>query len=118
MPVRPTHLGTSERDSLERYVTRLRQQFHVQIRDADLPRLRPWLAGIIVADRGDLWLMDTHSAAGTTFHRYDPTGRPLGQAQAAIRIRSFPAPQVVGRDLWAVVANELDVPCLARFEVP
>jgi hypothetical protein len=115
--VRPTRLGTPERDSLERHVTRLRHEFHVQVRDADLPRLRPWLAHIIVTDSGDVWLMHTDSGTGTKFDRYDRLGRPLGQAQAAARIRSFPTPQVMQRYLWAVVTDELDVPCVVRFAV-
>ncbi len=116
--VRPTRLGTSERDSLERYVTRLRRELHVQVRNADLPRLRPWLARIIVTDQGDVWLMHTDNKTGTKFDRYDRMGHPLGQVQAAATIRSFPTPQVVHGHLWAVVTDELDVPCVVRFAVP
>ncbi len=116
--VRPRRLGAAERDSIERYVTRLRREFRVQLSNADLPRVRPWLARIIVADNGEVWLMRTSNGGGTTFDRYDRTGRELGRARAAVRIRSVPAPQVVRSELWAVVTDELDVPCLTRFGMP
>lgn len=117
-PVRPTRLGAAERDSVERYVTRLRQEFPVQLSDAVLPQHRPWLARIFVADSGDVWLMRITSSSGTTFDRYDRTGRALGQARALAKIRAFPTPQVVRGELWAVVTDELDIPCLTRFGIP
>jgi hypothetical protein len=72
-----------------------------------IPKVRPALNGMVIDDRGNLWVEPTVSEEeqGKVFDVFDPQGRLLGQVRSSVNL-SFPAwagrPLIRGDRIYAV----------------
>jgi hypothetical protein len=75
-----------------------------------IPDVRPAIAGLFLADDGDVWTrVTTPDDAVTTWDVFSPDGRYRGTAVAPFRPYRWLPPVVRGDRLWLVVTDELDV---------
>jgi hypothetical protein len=114
----PVAIPASERDSL---VAALREQLRQRgAADQDwskIPQVRPAVMSMFLSDEGDLWV-ETPTASGTTLYdRYDRNGTYLGSVESWFETVSGLRPVVRGDQLWAVVADDLDIQYVVRARV-
>lgn len=86
-----------------------------------IPDRKPAFESLYVDDRGYLWVRPTmpreDGSDGAVFDVFDPEGRYLGVARSDVPIQTY-APFVIrGRDAYAVVTDELDVPYVVRLTI-
>jgi hypothetical protein len=114
----PVAIPSSERDSLVAALReRLRQRGAADQDWSKVPQVRPAVMSMFLSDEGDLWV-ETPTASQTTFYdHYDRSGGYLGSVESRLKRVSGLRPIVRGDQLWAVVADDLDVQYVVRARV-
>jgi hypothetical protein len=77
-----------------------------------IPAVKPAFRGVVVDDRGHLWVAataaDADAGRGGPWDVFDPEGRYLGAV--AMELDVFPLPRIRGNTVVGVRRDELDVP--------
>ncbi len=105
-----------------------------------IPDTKPPYSGILVGERGRIWVRLSQQAhkievaeeTRTTrwgefpvqtwiepvaFDVFEPSGRYLGLVRAPEGFSTWPTPVIRGDTVWAVVEDELEVPYIVRFHI-
>jgi hypothetical protein len=80
-----------------------------------IPAVKPAFRGMVVDDRGHLWVAATESGPGGRWDVFDPEGRYLGTV--AMELDVFPLPRIRGNTVVGVRRDELDVPQVVVYRL-
>ncbi len=80
-----------------------------------IPAVKPAFRGVVVDDRGHLWVAATAAGAADRWDVFDPEGRYLGAV--AMQLDPFPLPRIRGGTVVGVRRDELDVPRVVVYRL-
>lgn len=79
-----------------------------------VPTVRPAVTTMFVSEEGDLWVQQGTGDSSLRYDVYHRDGTYLTTVETSLRVWPWVRPVVRGRDFWAVVTDELDVPFVVR----
>ncbi len=110
-------LSSTERDSVNAYVDRLKSQFRMASVPGDIvPKVKPVFDGIFLDQKnGDVWIkLINYEGMATVFDVFERNGSIKGKVRCETQIFTDPAPVILGEEIWFITEDEIGAQYVVR----